>query len=207
MSIALQNTELSEKELRQIVIDFISNFGMLTSEEVEALADLIQVKQFKKGTYLYKEGENWDNCYCILKGALREFVLVDGVEKTIHFFFEYESAVKFTCHQYKNLADSSLICLEDSIVIVGNYDPVQEAEIYKKFPNLQEIARMATEQDFGKMQDFLSSFMTSTPTQRYEDLIATRPDILQRVPLHQIASYIGVTPESLSRIRKKIVSK
>nr|WP_315193609.1 hypothetical protein [uncultured Flavobacterium sp.] len=47
MSIALQNTELSEKELRQIVIDFISNFGMLTSEEIEALADLIQVKQFK----------------------------------------------------------------------------------------------------------------------------------------------------------------
>ena len=164
MSIALQNTELSEKELRQIVLDFFSTLGMLTSEEIETLADLIQAKQFKKGTFLYKEGEDWDNCYFILKGALREFVMVDGVEKTIHFFFEYESAVKFTCHQYKNLADSSLICLEDSIVIVGNYDPVQEAEIYKKFPNLQEITRMATEQDFGKMQDFLSSFMTSTPT-------------------------------------------
>ena len=80
MSIALQNTELSEKELRQMVIDFISNIGMLTSEEVEALADLIQVKQFKKGTFLYKEGENWDNCYFILKGALREFLMVDGVE-------------------------------------------------------------------------------------------------------------------------------
>ena len=100
-----------------------------------------------------------------------------------------------------------MICIEDSILIVGNYDPVQELEIYKKFPNLQQIVRMTTEQDFGKMQDFLSSFIISTPTERYENLINSRPDLLQRVPLIQIASYIGVTPESLSRIRKIIVSK
>jgi CRP-like cAMP-binding protein len=207
MSTELQQTELSKLELRQIVIDFMTSLGMLTSEEVEALADLIQVKQFKKRTFLYKEGENWDNCYFVLRGALREYLMVDGVEKTIQFFFEHDSAVKFTHHIYKNLADSCLVCIEDSIVMIGNYNPEQEAEIYKKYPNLEQITRMSTEQDLAKMQDFLSSFMTSTPTERYENLINSRPDLLQRVPLHQIASYIGVTPESLSRIRKKIVSK
>lgn len=207
MSTTLQETELSELELRQIVIDFMTNIGMLTSEEIEALADLIQVKQFRKGTLLYKEEENWDSCYFVLKGALREFLMIDGVEKTTQFFFENETANKFSNHTYKNLSRSCLICIEDSILMLGNYDPVQEAEIYKKFPNLQQITRMTTEQDFGKMQDFLSSFITSTPTERYENLIKTRPDLLERVPLHQIASYIGVTPESLSRIRKRIVSK
>ena len=207
MSTVLQETELSKLEIRQIVIDFMTNLGMLTSEEIEALADLIQVKQFKKGTFLYNEGENWDNCYFVLKGALREYLMVNGVEKTIQFFFEYDSAMKFSHHKYKNLADSCLICIEDSIVMVGNHDPVQEAETYKKFPILQEITRIGTEQDFAKMQDFLASFMTSTPVERYENLIKNRPDLLQRVPLNQIASYIGVTPESLSRIRKKIVSK
>ncbi len=206
MGAELQETELSKLELRQIVIDFMTSLGKLTSEEIEALADLIQVKQFKKGTFLYNEGENWDNCYFVLKGALREYLMINGVEKTIQFFFEYDSAMKFSHHEYKNLAGSCLICIEDSIVMVGNHNPVQEAETYKRFPNLQEITRIGTEQDFAKMQDFLATFMTSTPAERYENLIKSRPDLFQRVPLNQIASYIGVTPESLSRIRKKIVS-
>lgn len=200
-----QKLEPTEVELRKIVIDFMSNFETLTPEEVEALADLIKVQFFKKGTFLYKEGENWGYCYHVLQGALRQYLVLDGVERTTQFFFENESAVKFTNHEYSSLADSCLICMEDSILMYGNNDPVEEEEIYKKFPNLRQITKMGAEQDLAKAQDALTRYITSSPEERYLNLINNRPDLLQRVPQNQIASYIGITPESLSRIRKRIV--
>nr|WP_315203649.1 Crp/Fnr family transcriptional regulator [uncultured Flavobacterium sp.] len=207
MDIALQQNGLSELELRQIVVDFLSSYGTLKFQEIEELADIIQVRQFKKGTILYKDGENWDNCYFVVKGALRQYLMLDGVEKTTQFFFENESAVKFTNFDYKNIDYTYLTCMEDSLLMIGNLNPKEEAEIFNKYPVLQQMDKQSTEQDLAKAQEMLTSFITLSSEERYLQLITTRPDILQRVPLHQIASYIGVTPESLSRIRKKIVSK
>ena len=66
---------------------------------------------------------------------------------------------------------------------------------------------MSIESDFGEHQERMASLLTRTPEQRYLDLMEQRPDLLQRVPQYLLASYLGVTPESLSRIRKRIVSK
>nr|WP_315153436.1 Crp/Fnr family transcriptional regulator [uncultured Flavobacterium sp.] len=207
MDIALQENWLSELELRQTVVDFLSSFGTLKFQEIEELADIIQVKQFKKGTILYKDGENWDNCYFVVKGALRQYLILDGVEKTTQFTFENESAVKFTNFDYKNIDYTYLTCMEDSLLMIGNLNPKEEAEIFNKYPVLQQMDKQSTEQDLAKAQEMLTNYITLSTEERYLQLITTRPDILQRVPLYQIASYIGVTPESLSRIRKKIVSK
>ena len=207
MSDVIEEKELTKLELRQIIVEFLSSLGTLKAEEIEELADIIQVRQFKKGTILYKDGENWDNCYFVLKGALRQYLMIDGVEKTTQFFFEYESAVKFTNFEYKNINDTCLTCMEDSILMIGNLDPKEEAEIYKKYPILQQMDKQSTEQDLAKAQEMLTSYITLSAEERYLQLITDRPDILQRVPQNQIASYIGITAESLSRIKKRIVTK
>ena len=81
--------------------------------------------------------------------------------------------------------------------------PERDAEVYKSFPILAGITRKMMEEDFGKTQDDFSKFITSSPEERYMNIIKERPKLLQRVSQLHIASYLGITPESLSRIRKR----
>jgi CRP-like cAMP-binding protein len=90
-------------------------------------------------------------------------------------------------------------------LVVGSLD--YEQEMYQKFPKLAALTRALMEQDFGKTQSAFVAFMSSSPEERYRKLLTDRPDLLGRAPQHQIASYLGVTPESLSRIRKRIFVK
>ncbi len=83
----------------------------------------------------------------------------------------------------------------------------KEKAFYKRFPRFEEISRLETEKMLGNNQEQLSNFITNSPEERYKNLINTKPELLQRVAQHQIASYLGVTPESLSRIRKRIAKK
>ena len=73
------------------------------------------------------------------------------------------------------------------------------------FPVFEEISRIETSKMMGENQELLSNFITSSPEERYKHILKNRPDLLQIAAQHQIASYIGVTPESLSRIRKRIL--
>lgn len=196
-------TNLKEKNLRPIVHSFVAQFPSLTPEEVQTITDQLVVRSFKKGTVLVCEGEVCTVCYFILKGCLRQYRLIDGVEKTTQFYTENQAAVLFTSYMNQSESDSYLVCAEDSILIVG--DIRSESDMYRTFPELQQITRQMMEQDLGKTQDMLSQFIASTPEERYLQLLKTRPDLLQRVPQHQIASYLGVTPESLSRIRRRIL--
>lgn len=187
------------------LLAFLSQFETLTPKEITEIGALIPVREAKKETLLVRQGEICDACFFVLKGCLRQYSLIDGVEKTTQFYTEEEAAVFFTSYASQSPSESYLSCVEDSVVIVGKMDA--EASMYQQFPKLEQITRKMMEQDFGKTQDLLNRFITSTPEERYQDLLHRRPSLLQRVPQHQIASYIGVTPESLSRIRKRLFEK
>ncbi|MEQ9166519.1 MAG: Crp/Fnr family transcriptional regulator, partial [Fulvivirga sp.] len=88
---------------------------------------------------------------------------------------------------------------------VLNYE--KEKILYKLFPRLESICRVSMEDDLGKHQEMLASHITKSPEQRYLKLLNERADLLQRVPQYHLASYLGVKPESLSRIRKRIQSR
>jgi DNA-binding MarR family transcriptional regulator len=79
--------------------------------------------------------------------------------------------------------------------------------MYQKFPQIESLNRAMVEAIMAKQQDSLAEFKMTSPEQRYLNLLKNRPDLIQRVPQHQIASYLGVKPESLSRIRKRILKK
>lgn len=191
-----------EDNARVILQTFIAQFDALTDEEKEMIADNLVVEAYPKGKVLVKAGEVCSKCYFVLKGCLRQYMMVDDVEKTTQFFTENEAAVLFSSYTNQTRSESFLSCVEDTVVILGDMN--EEAAMYEKFPKLQQITRAMMEQDFGKTQDHLSRFIASTAEERYLNLMETRPDLLQRVPLNQLASYIGITPESLSRIRKRI---
>lgn len=189
--------------MKKELIKFLSSFPELDEKEIAELADLVSVKDIKKNTILVSAGTICSNCYFVLRGCLRQYLVVDGVEKTIAFYTENEAVNFFTSVATQQVTESYLCSLEDSLVMVG--DPVKDIELFERFPALASITRGMMEKDFGKTQDALAKFITCSAEERYLDLLKDRPGLLQRVPQHQLASYLGVTPESLSRIRKRIL--
>ena len=169
------------------------------------IVDRSKIQQFPKGTYLLKEGQISNNCYLVIEGCVRQFIIKDGEEKTTAFYTEGEPVNSFTSATNKSKSNYYLVCVEDCTLTVGS-DSLEE-EISKLIPRLESIIRQEVERYSGIYQDEISKFITHTAEERYLDLVENRPYLIQRVPQHQIASFIGVTPESLSRIRKRMVEK
>ncbi len=187
------------------LVAYVSSFIDLTPEEIRAIEDEIPVATYKKGMVLLREGEISKECFFILKGCMRQFQLVDGEEKTTAFFTEFEPVVAFTSYSQQLPSTYGFACVEETTTVVGHID--HEEEIYRKFPRFESLSRMFMAQDHGKTQELFATFITSSPEERYLHLLETRPELLQRVPQHQIASYIGMTPESLSRMKRRILKK
>lgn len=192
-------------ETDRLLIEFVTKFKVLDAEETRMIVDNIRVEAYKKGTVLLQEGDFSGKCYFVLKGCVRQFCTVEGEEKTVAFLTEEQAVVSFSSYAQQIPSKHSYACLEDCVLIEG--DPENEREMYQRLPKLEAIVRSMMEQDFGKTQEAFASFITSSPERRYLNLLETRPDLLQRVPQHQLASYLGVTPESLSRIRKRLLQK
>ena len=109
------------------------------------------------------------------------------------------------CVISKTPSEYYISCVEDTILSVSNSD--MEAEMNGKFPKFETLCRMLSEDLLAKQRIDFDEFKTSSPEQRYFNLLQKRPDLLQRVPQHQLASYLGITPQSLSRLRGRILEK
>lgn len=185
-------------------VSYFSSISRLSKEESEAIAESMQTKTFIKGDYLLQEGQISANTYFILEGCVREYILIDGDEKTTNFFTEEQWAISLNSFAPENTAKHNWVCVEETTVVVG--DEEQAQALFKRFPRFETISRAIMEAAFLEQKEALSSYYTDSPEQRYLKLIKSRPGLVQRVPQYQLASYIGVKPESLSRIRKRIAS-
>ena len=94
--------------------------------------------------------------------------------------------------------------MEDSHLVIANDE--QGNDFLEEFPKFQKTSQQILEKEIVRQQNELAKYINQSPEQRYIDLQKNRPDLLSRVPQYQIASYIGIKPESLSRIRKRITS-
>jgi CRP-like cAMP-binding protein len=192
-------------EARQEILDYISNFATLSEGETQAILESLNPKLFKKGAFLVREGQAKDLCYFVLKGCVRQYYLVDGEEKTTHFYTEGQPITPFEGTHKGAASKYYLSCMEDCILSAGSQD--RTMALFEQFPRLSELARLATEEELGKSQDNLASFIIHSPEERYLHLLEARPDLLDRVPQYHLASFLGIKPESLSRIRKRLAGK
>jgi len=190
--------------MQDILFDFISKYVSLNDEEKNAILSLDIFRSVKKGTILLKEGQRSNESYFVLKGCIRTYYIIDGEEKTTAFFTEMDALTPH-CVATKTPSQYYISCLEDTIVTVSNSD--MEVEINTKFPKFETMCRLLSEELLAKQRLDLDEFKTSSPEQRYLNLLQNRPDLIQRVPQHQLASFLGIKPQSLSRLRARLLEK
>ncbi|MBT29696.1 MAG: cyclic nucleotide-binding protein [Thalassobius sp.] len=190
--------------MQDLLFDFISKYVSLTEDEKNAIVSVDIFRSFKKGATLLREGQKSNDGYFVLKGCIRTYYILDGEEKTTAFYTEMEGLTPH-CVINKTPSEYYISCLEDSILLVSN--PEIEAESFEKFPKFESLCRVLSEELLAKEQINFDKFKTSSPEQRYLNLLQSRPDLLQRVPQHQLASYLGIKPQSLSRLRARIMEK
>ena len=190
--------------MQDILFGFISKYSTLSDDEKEALLSLDLFTYVQKGTILLEEGQKTGNSYFVLKGCIRAYYVIEGEEKTTNFYTELEG---LTPHCAINNAPSNyfISCVENSILAVSNAD--MSEEINRKFPKFDIMCKLLSEELLAKKQMDLDEFKTLSPEQRYLNLLQNKPDLVQRVPQHQLASYLGIKPQSLSRLKARILKK
>lgn len=186
------------------IIKYLSKYVTISKEVEKAITDSAMIKHYPKGTVLLRQGEIANEGFLVLKGCIRSYYLLDGKEKTTAFYTEEYAVIPLT-YGKNTPSEHYLECTEDTIASVGTSST--ETEMFKKFPELEYVCRVLSDVFLSRNQEAFDNYIISSTEERYLKLASSRPDLIQRVPQYQIASYLGLTPESLSRLRKRLLSK
>ena len=186
----------------QKLIQDLHVYTPLQAEEIQRVVAEVTIKTVKKGSFLLREGQIPQVCYHVFKGCVREYYLVDGEEKTSEFYLEGDSISDDLGKIERRPSRKYWECLEDTTLSV--FTQAQEEKMYRLFPSIESLCRIETEKKLGQFRELMAFYLASSPEERYLNLLNTRPNLLTRVPQYQLASYLGVKPESLSRIRGRI---
>ncbi|WKN41164.1 Crp/Fnr family transcriptional regulator [Tunicatimonas pelagia] len=176
----------------------INSFDKPTKRVLEEIA---VVKHFKKGDILLAEGEICRRSFHLTRGIARKYYLKDGKEVTTEFYFEDDLAVAFSSYAFQEPSREYIDCLSDLSASVTDYRAFQQAK--QRFPKLMELDLLLTEVYAGWLEESLFDHHSLSATERYEKLLEQTPYLLQHIKLTHIASYLGISLETLSRIRAK----
>ena len=186
-----------------LLVAYFSQYMDLSPEEIEVIKNTDIIREYEKNTVLLEAGQVAKNCFLVLKGCVRRYYIQDGEERIMDFYTENDP---ITPASYVSQTPSEyyLSCVEPSIISSGTDESTQE--FIAKFPQFVPMFIKIGDQLSVKKQLSFDNFKNQSPEDRYQQLVATRPDLVNRVPQYMIASYLGIKPESLSRIRKRLFS-
>lgn len=188
--------------MEQKILEYISKYVPLTEEEKKSILKEITYKTFKKGIHMFKQGQISKECYFNIQGLVRQYEIINGEEKTTYFYQEGDAIVAFDSGSKKVPCEFNWICEEDTTLVIGRLDKIRDN--YARNSQLEKMSGLFISQEFGKYQNLSSSLITLNAEQRYLRLLREKPNLINRVPQYHLASYLGIKPETLSRIRKRI---
>ncbi|MFV8325237.1 Crp/Fnr family transcriptional regulator [Flavobacterium sp. ZS1P14] len=184
------------------LINKIKLFIKLSEKDVVIIRELFQRREIKKNDYFLKEGQISTHICFVQKGLFRYYINLEGEEKTFYFGHEGCFITDYESFVPQIATVQNIQALEDSIVFTISYNDLQQ--FYSKVEKGERFGRLALEHEIIDVVNKLKSFYKDSIKQRYESFIKKYPEVQQRIPQYHIASYVGVKPQSLSRIRRRI---
>lgn len=196
---------MSPQNVLEKLLNYVSSFITIDKDEVELLAELTQIKLYKKGEYLLEAGKISKAFFFNASGIVRLYYRVNGEERTGFFYHENSFINPYASFRKQEPSNYFLKALKDTEVVVFKYDILEPLLI--KIPKLERLARMIMEQELMVLQEAVEAMVTLNPEERFNRLLEKDPEIFQHVSQTQIASFLGVKPESLSRIKRRSYHK
>lgn len=182
------------------LIDEIIKLNKLTTEAITFIDNKIELYKIKKGSQLLRNGETCNYFYFVNKGILRSYYFQEDKEVTNWFALENDFATSIYSFISRNQSYENIEALEDTTLEMLSNNSLQE--IYTKFPETERTGRLIIENYYISLEERIVSIQFKTAKERYDKLLAKHPGIILRAPMGAIASYLGITQETLSRIRK-----
>ncbi|MGD1839363.1 MAG: Crp/Fnr family transcriptional regulator [Thermonemataceae bacterium] len=184
--------------LKERMAQFIS----LTSEEYDYFYQQLTIKKVKKKEKLLQEGEICTHAFYLLEGCIRYYTVVEGEEHTGQFFFEGSWYSDYDSFLSQMPSKQYIETLEKTKVAMLSKKTLEH--LYTKIPKFERFGRLMAERAYLGARKKNETLTLLSAEERYLHLIQQRPKVVERVPQHYIASYLGIKPPSLSRIRKRL---
>jgi CRP-like cAMP-binding protein len=181
--------------------NFFEQYGEISKEGVDMLNNKLKPNKIKKGDQLLSYGQICKQIYFVTKGCLRLYYISDGVEITVWFSFEDNSAIELSSFLSGKPTEYFIEAIEDSEYL--SLDKSELLGLYGQFPEMESVVRCFWEDVILNLLQRFTALQKDSAEDRYLNLI-NQNNYLQRVPQKYLASYIGVTPTSLSRIKRNL---
>ena len=186
------------------IIESIKSWVPLSIDEEKAFLQILEVKKFNKKEFLLQEGKICNKVSFINNGCMRLFYNVEGVENTVQFFFGDSWYTDYASFLTGNPTIENMQALVETEVIQFKKNDLYK--LYNTMPIFERVGRIFAENAFLSISQLNQMKTNEEPEVRYKNLLKRRPELIQQVPQHYIASYLGIKPETLSRIRKRILT-
>ena len=183
------------------ILNTLKQYVPLTRLAIEAFENVVTYISYPEKTILLQQGKYSRNLFFLKSGFARGFYSADGKEVTTWFAAENDILVSFHAFITQKPSYESIELLAPCTLVRISYDNLQN--LYKTYEEFNTIGRLITEKYYIDLEERTRSLQLNSAKERYDILLKTQPDILQNAPLSQIASYLGMTQETLSRVRRK----
>jgi CRP-like cAMP-binding protein len=184
---------------------YCKNTVPLNKEELELIDIYFEEKTLKKKDFLLQNGKVCNFIGFIVEGTIRHFHIKDGIEKTCDISFENSWVTDFQSFTHDTFCIMNLQAMETTTVLIIKKEDLYK--LYRACNKFETFGRLMAEQVAQRATEIAMSLSSDKPEERFNNLIKKQPDLFQRVPQKYIASFLGVGPESLSRIRSRILTK
>jgi CRP-like cAMP-binding protein len=188
------------------LIDFrkqIERFTIITDDDWEMLLPFLEIKKVKKNHLFSEEGKKANEVGFILNGTFRQYYTKDGEEKTTYFFFENQFLISYISCITSSPSLITIEALSESTYLSFPYKVL--VSLYDKSKVWGKFGRLVSEYVCIGLEERMVSLLLKSPEERYLDLISSnKQKIIERIPQHYIANYLGITPVSMSRIRNRV---
>ncbi|WP_074406482.1 MULTISPECIES: Crp/Fnr family transcriptional regulator [Aquimarina] len=181
--------------------NYIKSYVCITEKELEIILSFFKQRHISKGQFVLKKEQLVTDYYFVDSGGLIIYDIKNDVQSTRYFAFENELITDISKIKSKARSDSYIRAIEDTIIYTITYQKMED--LYERFPVWQKFGRLVWEDSFASVLYGIHNFQSLTAKERYLDLLK-RSDLINRVPLKDLSLFLGVTPSSLSRIRKEI---